>query len=451
MVDMTTGEEEKSMSKSVYARRRMRLSWVMKEGVAIIFNAPIRRRNGYDGDYPYRPDSNFWYLTGLDGNQSESSVLVIVAGQERREILFTVGEIDPSLKCFLGDVIGPERAKKEYAFDEVYSLSELDAMMPKILAEQNVLHYCLGKENAWDKKVFGWIRSAREINRRKWPASVSEIRDIYDVIAEMRLVKDKHEIDLLRESAKISAEAASLAMMRCVPGMNEYQLEARIVSHFVSRGGSKTPAFPCIVASGKNACTLHYVANNSVMKDGDLVLVDIGAEKNYYAGDISRTFPVNGKFTEPQNALYEICLSAERAAIEQMVPSKRYSDAHHASVGMITSGLVRLGLLKGSVPKNIEKGKYRRFYMHSCSHWQGLDVHDGTCYQNEDGTPRLLAPGMVLTAEPGIYIPDEEDIPPEYRGIGIRIEDDILITETGNEVLTSHAPKTVEEIENLMA
>jgi len=419
-------------------------------------------RNGKDGQYQHRPDSNFWYLTGFKGFRSEESVLVVTNDTPPRSIFFTPDVNTPVMLAFCGPVCGVNRTKTEYGFDEAYPSEEIEKKLPEILSGYDTLFYPMFRDETWDKKIFSWTSSARGQNPRKWKPPCSTISDLSVHLGEMRLIKDPDEIKLLRWVARITAEGVHSALLELSKNRNtgffEYETQSDVEEYFVKHGCKNS--FPSIIASGKNACTLHYEDNNSPLLKGDLVLLDVGAEKYCYAGDVSRTFPVSGKFTPAQRKLYDIVLRAQESAIDKMRVGIPYNIPHFASVKVIVEGLISLGLLKGTVEEEMAKGtdpslpfseSYRRFYMHSVGHWLGLDAHDDCPYFNEDGTPRTFLPGMVMTSEPGLYIKNDADIPVEYRNIGIRIEDDILITEDGPEILSAGCPKDPDEIEKIMS
>ncbi len=439
-----------------YAARRAALIAQMKAkggGVAIIPTAPEVMRNR-DADYPYRHDSYFYYLSGF---AEPEAVIVLAAGKEERAILFC-REKNPEREIWDGYRYGPEAAREAFGFDAAFPLSALDAEMPKLMADAPALFYALGGNAKLDAQVQAWLQAVRMQARAgvTAPATVHDVRVLLD---EMRLFKDAEEIAIMKRAAAISAAAHRRAMQTARPGLREYHLEAELLHEF-RRNGSQFPAYGSIVATGANACVLHYRASDAEIRDGDLVLIDAGCELDSYASDITRTFPANGKFSAPQQALYEIVLAAQAAAIAETRPGKRFMDGHDAAVRVLAQGMLDTGLLDrdkvGTLDDVIEKGAYRQFYMHRTGHWLGMDVHDVGEYRDslpgggEEKPWRTLQPGMVLTVEPGIYVRPEPGVPEQFWNIGIRIEDDALVTENGCEIITSDAPKTVAEIEAVM-
>jgi len=423
-------------------RRRAQLAQLICKGVAIVPTAPERTRNR-DAHFPYRFDSYFYYLTGFT---EPEAVCVIVAGEKTRNLLFC-REKSIEREIWDGFRHGPEAAREAFGFDETYPITKLDEMMPDLLADQPALHCHMGGDSAWDARVLGWVNVVRERAR----AGVSAPRDIADVhvlIDEMRLRKDADELAVMRRAAAISTTAHRRAMRTARVGISEYTIEAELLHEF--RGnGAQSPAYTSIVASGANACVLHYVANDATLKDGDLLLIDAGCELNGYASDITRTFPVNGRYSGPQKDVYELVLAAQAAAIAEVKPGNPWNAPHDAAVKTLTQGMIDLGLLSGGVGQALETESYRKFYMHRTGHWLGLDVHDVGDYKR-DGKWRALEPGMVLTVEPGLYIRPGDGVPDALAFIGVRIEDDVVVTEQGCEILTSAAPKNVREVEELM-
>jgi len=421
----------------------------MGEGVAILANPPLCRRNGTDLDYPYRPDSDFWYLTGF---HEPDAILVLIAAPQKKSILFCTETPSEESRIFNGDVCGVTHAVDVYGFDEAYPLTKADEMIPGLIAGKGTLRYFFGKRRDWNIRFLDWLNAAR-----LYSPEISKTEDLRAIVSEMRLIKDVHEIAELTRAGVCTAKGARSAMEKCRPGIFEYALEAEIQKVFRENGCGRLPAFTSIVAGGANACTLHYVDNNCILKDGDLVLVDIGAEWNYYSGDVSRTFPVNGVFTEPQRALYDVVLDAQKKGINEVRTGKTVRDPHIAASRAITEGLVRLGILSGNVETLLEEGlepgskvSFRRFFMHGTGHWLGLDTHDTGDYRDKDKHPRSYKPGMVVTVEPGLYIQPSPDVPEAFWNIGIRIEDDVLVTKGNPRVLTSFVPKEVKAIEALM-
>ena len=425
------------------AQRRRRLQKEMGEGIAFIPTAHEHLRNA-DTHYPFRFDSHFWYLTGFP---EPESVLVIIGGKSPRSILFC-RQKNIEREIWDGYRYGPKAAQQVFGFTETYPIESLDQMAPGLMAGQKKLLYPVGADTYFDTKVMNWLNQVRSQVRSgvRAPTDFSDIRGLID---EMRLIKDRTEIRTMRRSANIAAQAHVRAMMMTKPGMFEYEIEAELIHEF-RRHGAQAPAYPSIVAGGANACILHYIENNTPLADQSLLLIDAGCELDGYASDITRTFPVSGTFTPAQRDCYEIVLAAQLAAIKAVKPGALFTSYHDAAVKVLAQGLVDLKLLKGPVTRVIESGEYRRFYMHRTGHWLGLDVHDVGSY-SVDGKARRLAPGNVLTVEPGLYIRPDRSIPRAFWNIGIRIEDDILVTEQGREVLTSDAPKEIDDIESLMS
>lgn len=427
---------------SIYARRRARLAEQMKNGVAVIPTSPERARNR-DAHYLYRFDSYFYYLSEF---REPEAVLVVVAGEQSKSLLFCRDK-NPEREVWDGFRHGSAAAKEAFGFDEAYSITLLDEMMPGLLANQASLFCHLGRDGAWDARVVGWINEVRN-RARTGVTAPRDIRDVHVMLDEMRVIKSAEELAVMRRAAEISTGAHRRAMQATRPGRTEYEIEAELLHEF-RRHGAQAPAYTPIVAAGANACVLHYVDNAGALADGDLLLIDAGCELDGYASDITRTFPVNGRFSGPQKDVYQLVLEAQAAAMAEIRPGKTWDRPHEAAVGVLARGLVDLGLLAGSVEQVIETEAYKKFYMHRTGHWLGLDVHDAGEYKR-DGQWRALQPGMVLTVEPGCYIRAGDGVPEQFGNIGVRIEDDVLVTENGHEVLTRAAPKTLAEIETLM-
>jgi Xaa-Pro aminopeptidase len=433
-------------------RRNQLLSWMRSQGggVAIIPTAPERTRNR-DNHHSYRHDSDFYYLTGF----SEAHAwLVLVAGEVDQSILFCEGK-NPEVEIWTGLRWGPEAALEHFGFDEAYDVKDLDTIIPKLLVGQRNLFSTLSRSAQPDllKQLQGWLVAAQNAVRdtralpRQW-------MDLSDVLAEMRLVKDASELATMRAAATISAQGHVRAMQSAHPGCHEYELEAELLYHF-RKHGAQAVAYDSIVAAGANACVLHHRAGNAVMQDGDLVLIDAGCELDGYASDITRTFPANGKFSGPQRALYDIELAAQQAAYEKTSPQYHFNAGHDAAVQVLTQGLLDEGLLQGTLAQAIETAAYREFYMHRTGHWLGMDVHDVGSYRSpsasaEERPWRQLQAGMVLTIEPGLYVRPAPDVAEKFWGIGIRIEDDAVVTETGCELITRGVPVAADEIEAIM-
>lgn len=426
-----------------FKSRRQTMLAAMGVGLAIIPTAAEVIRNR-DSHYPYRFDSSFYYLTGF---KEPDAVLLLLAGDEAKSILFCRDK-DPEREIWDGFRYGPAAACEEFGFDAAYSMDELDAQLLTLLANQPKLYFGLGANAAWDARLTACLNSLREQARSgvSVPDTLCDPRPLMD---EMRLYKSPFEQAILRESADIAATAHNRAMQFVRPGMREYQLEAEFLHEFY-RQGAQAPAYNSIVAGGANACTLHYNANNAVLRDGDLVLIDAGCELDGYASDISRTFPVNGKFSAVQKDLYELVLAAQLAAIAAVRPGHAWSAPHEAALAVLAQGFVDLKLCHGSPQAVLESGDYRQFYMHRTGHWLGLDVHDVGEYKDKNQQWRSLEAGMSLTVEPGCYIRPAAKVPEHFWNIGIRIEDDVLVTATGCDVLTAKAVKSVADIEALM-
>ncbi len=426
-----------------YIERRKRLAGAMGKGVAVLRTAPERVRNR-DAHHPYRFDSYFYYLSRFT---EPDAVLVITTEHEPRSILFC-RDNDIEREIWDGFRYGPDGAREKFEVDEAHTIAEADELLPKLLENQPALYYEVGGDPAWDNRVIGWLNAVRAKGRSGVTAP-SEIHDVRSILDEMRLVKDASEIETMKTAARISARAHVRAMRATKPGLREYEVEAELLHEF-RRSGAQSPAYTSIVAGGSNACVLHYVDNNSLLNDGDLLLIDAGCELNGYASDITRTFPVNGKYSGPQRDIYELVLAAQAAAIKQVKPGNEWEDPHRAAVEILAQGFIDLGLCQGTRDAVIESGDYKKFYMHRTGHWLGMDVHDVGDYKR-DGAWRKLEPGMALTVEPGCYIRAADDVPERFWGIGVRIEDDAVVTQQGNDIITREVPKTIAEIETLMA
>lgn len=428
---------------SAYAARRKELLEKLGHGVVVLPSAPVAIRNN-DVEHEYRQDSDVYYLTGFD--EPECVAVLSTAHPEHRFVLF-VRPRDPDREVWDGPRAGVDGAVARYGADAAYPISELATRLPDYLENHQRLLYRLGMDSGFDAKVFDAIGRTRARGRTgsTWP---TEIVDPSTIVHEMRLLKTEAELEVMRKAASITKEAHIGAMRLAKPGLFEYEVEALYREVFRKRGAERS-AYAPIVGSGPNATVLHYRTNDRRMEDGDLLLVDAGCEYGYYASDVTRTWPVNGKFTGPQREIYEIVLAAEQASIEKVKPGATLDDIHRTSVEVIVDGLLRLGLLTGDRQKILDEQLYKPFYMHRTSHWLGMDVHDvGFYFQNRK--PRPLEPGMVLTVEPGIYISASNDkVPAEYRGIGVRIEDDIVVTKDGHLNLTGDIPRTVADIERI--
>lgn len=429
----------------MFQARREKFMQAIGNAVAIIPAAPIRNRTA-DLDFEYRQDSDFYYLTGF---KEPEAVLLLAPNHPEHKVVLFVRPRDPERETWDGRRSGTEGAVRDFGADAAYPIGEIDQILPRYLENQETLYFRFGKEVDLDDQVMGWLGTVRA-KARQGITAPTRLVDPSELLHEARLRKGPEEVELMRKAATIAAEAHTRAMQISRPGMYEYELQAEIEYTFRKRG-AMGPSYGSIVGSGDNACILHYVENDAQMKDGDLVLIDAGAEYQFYASDITRTFPVNGRFSPAQREVYEIVLQAELEAIAHVKPGHSFQSVHDRAVQVLTEGLVRLGILEGNVDELIASGAFRRFFMHKTSHWLGIDVHDVGSYKVK-GEWRGLEPGMVLTVEPGLYIPEgSEGVDPKYWGIGIRIEDDVLVTETGHEVLTHEVPKAIDAIEALMA
>ncbi|HVG21159.1 MAG TPA: aminopeptidase P N-terminal domain-containing protein [Blastocatellia bacterium] len=412
-------------------------------GVAIFPSAPAAIRNN-DVEHEYRQDTDFYYLTGFE---EPNAVAVLAPDNEGQRFVLFVQPKDREREVWTGWRAGEEGAVRDYGADAAFTIDKLDEELPRLVGKAEKIYYRFG-DPPFDERVAAFMRKARR-ERQRNGAGPTSIIDPAEMLHEMRLIKTGEDLQLLRRAVDISCEGHMAAIRSIRPAMYEYEIEA-VLRYVFRKNGSPRMGYAPIVASGPNATVLHYTANNRRIEDGDLLLIDAGTEFGYYTGDITRTYPAGGSFTEDQAAVYQAVLDAHAAAIEAVRPGATFIEPHDRAVRVLTEGMVRLGLLKGDVDKLIEDGEYKKFYMHRTSHWLGMDVHDAGPYKVADEW-RKLEPGMVLTVEPGLYIADDaEDADPRYRGIGVRIEDDVLVTETGNEILSARVPRTIEEIEGLM-
>lgn len=413
--------------------------------IALLAAAPPRVRNS-DAEYLYRQNSDFHYLTGFT---EEKALLALIPGRKQGEVVLFCQQKDKAKELWHGTLMGPDVARKELEIDDAFPVDDMDDILPGLIEGRDRVYYSMGKDDRFDNQVMNWLKVIR--SKAKIGAHPpGEFLMLDHLLHELRLIKSTNEIKLMQQAAKISAEGHKRAMAYCRPGIREYELEAELL-HAFTRNGSRAPAYTSIVATGDNACILHYIENDSEVKAGDLVLIDAGCEYGHYASDITRTFPANGKFSPEQKAIYNIVLKAQLAAIEAIRPGVPWDEPHNISVKIITQGLVRLGIMNGRPSQLIKSEAYKDFYMHRIGHWIGMDVHDVGDYKIDDDW-RLLEPGMVTTVEPGIYIsPSNKKVPKKWRGIGVRIEDDVLITRNGNKVLSAGIPKTIQEIESFMA
>ena len=428
-----------------YVRRRKQLMRMAGDDAILVLPAAKETVRSRDTHHPYRQDSDFSYLTGFP---EPEAVLVLVPGRAHGEALLFCRERDPDREGWDGPRFGPEGAVEAFGMDDAYPIGDLDDILPGLLEGRSRVYYHFGRDAEFDLQLIGWVNRVRAMMRMgaQPPHEFLELGHLFD---EMRLFKDRDELKLMQRAADITVEAHAAAMRAVRPGMHEYQLQAQL--EYTFRMHDAVPAYGSIVGAGANGCVLHYVANAGRIHDGDLVLIDAGAEYRGYAADITRTFPATGRFTPAQRALHDLVGQAQAAALAQARPGVPYQAGHDAAVETLTEGLLKLGLLKGSLEKNISEERYKRFYRHKTGHWIGLDVHDVGEYRI-DGESRLLEPGMVFTIEPGLYIsPDDTSVAAKWRGIGIRIEDDVLVTDGGHRVLTDALARSADEIEAFMA
>lgn len=425
-------------------RRRQLMRMAGDDAIVIVPAAPERIRNN-DSHYPYRQDSDFHYLTGF---AEPDAVLVLIPGRSAgAEILFC-RERHPEREQWDGPRVGPEGAVEDYALDDAFPFEDIDEILPGMIEGRDRIYYHFGRDTDFDLRIIAWVNRVRgEV--KKGVRAPHEFVALSHLLHDLRLFKSPAELKLMRRSAEIAAEAHCRAMQATRPGLHEHAIEAELLHTFRRHGA--VASYEPIVGAGANACVLHYRANNALLNDGDMLLIDAGAEFHGYASDITRTFPVNGRYTNAQRAIYDIVLAAQDAAIKQVRPGRAFDAYHHAAVQVISQGLIDLGLLHGSLHDVVESGAFRRFYMHKTGHWLGLDVHDVGDYRIGDDFRELEA-GMVLTVEPGIYIsPQLEGVPSEYLGIGVRIEDDVVVTTSDPEVMTTGVPRDAATIEALMA
>ena len=430
--------------KNRYSERRNKLgSMLPKNSAVVIAGASTQYRNA-DSSHAFRQDSNFWYLSGF--NEAESTLVLLVNEKNNVKSIAFVPEKDELKEIWDGYRAGPEGAMKDHGFDLAFNNTEIDQRLPDLLAGHNQVFYPVGKSKTLDADIIEWIKSAKSKDRH---SSAIDIADASSKVGNQRLIKDEDEIKIMKKACQISAEAHVEAMKFVKPGMTEQEMEAFYQYEFSKRGG-RFSAYTPIVAGGENACVLHYVENSKPLIDGELLLVDAGCEFELYASDITRTFPINGKFTAPQLAIYEVVLEAQAKSIEAISTNNNVMDAQTISEKVITQGLIDLGILQGSMEELHGAGAFKDFYMHKIGHWLGIDVHDAGDYM-EDGDFMKFKPGMITTVEPGIYISSSSNVDDKWKGIGIRIEDDILVTDDGNENMTAFVPSNPQEIEALMA
>jgi Xaa-Pro aminopeptidase len=434
------------ISRAEYARRRKHLMSMMEKDSIAIIPAAHEVTRSRDTEYPFRQDSDFFYLTGFN---EPDAVLVLVPGRRQGQVIMFCRDKDPERELWDGRRAGPEGVVSDFGMDDAFPVGDIDDILPGLMEGRHRIYYSIGHNDAFDRRVMTWVNHIRA-QVRSGATPPGDFTDLAFLLHEQRLIKSAQELRIMRKAGEISAGAHIRAMQTCRPGRYEYHLESAI-NHEFAEHGARYPAYNSIVGGGANACILHYTENDAQLKDGDLVLIDAGCEYQGYAADITRTFPINGTFSPEQRAIYDLVLKAQRAAIKKVKPGGTWNQPHDATVKVITRGLIELGLLKGNERDLIKSGAYRDFYMHRAGHWIGLDVHDVGDYQI-DGKWRQLEPGMVLTIEPGIYIaPDNTKVPKKWRGIGVRIEDDVAVTKDGHEILTADVPKDADAIEALMA
>ena len=433
------------MNKEFEKRRRKLAKLIGKDGIAVIPTASTRVRSR-DTDYPYRPDSDFYYFTGFS---EPNAVMILAPGREDGSFIVCLRKKNPLTEIWDGHMEGLNGVKKNYEADQSFDIEDLETILSSLFLGRQKVFFTLGQDEALDKilmKSFNAVRAGQ----RRGGVVPSEIQALEPLVHEMRLIKSKYEIGLMKKSAKISVDAHKRIFENCKPGVFEYQIEADIIHEFGKHGA--VPAYTSIVASGQNACTLHYISNRDKMKSGQLLLTDAGCENEMYAADITRTIPVSGEYSKEQKEIYELVLEVQKNAINSIKPGQTFEGLQSDAIKGLTKGLKKLGLLKGRVDQLIKSEAYKDFYMHGIGHWLGMDVHDVGSYMDQKGKSRKFENGMVLTIEPGIYISKKNKIvPTEYRGIGIRIEDDVLVTKSGCDVLTKALPKEIGEIESIMA
>ena len=443
---------------AVFARRRRALLARMGPGSIALLPAASETPRNRDVHHPFRQDSDFYYLTGFP----EPEAIAVLAPGGEHEFLLFCRERDPHMEIWHGRRAGPQGAMERYGVDNAHPIAEIDKLLPPLLENRERVFYAIGYNPEFDRRMMGWLNQVRGKARTGVRAPALFVA-LEHLLHAMRLRKEPEEIAVMRESARIAAEAHQRAMRACRPGRMEYELEAEILYTFVRHGAGW--AYPSIVGGGDNSCILHYTENNAPLRDGDIVLIDAGAELDGYASDITRSFPVNGRFSGEQRAIYELVLAAQKAAIDQVRPGRHFNEPHDAAVRTLTEGLAALGLLQGDVEELIKAEQHKPFYMHRTGHWLGMDVHDVGDYKTGEDW-RIFEPGMVTTIEPGLYIPAggkildahwarlgvhlETELDERWQRIGIRIEDDVLVTDDGHEILTAAAPKEVDEIEALM-
>ncbi len=425
-------------------RRKKLMDMLGDDSIAILPAAPEKIRNR-DVAYRYRQDSDFYYLTGF---AEPEAVVALIPGRSQGEFVLFCRERNREQEIWHGARAGLEGACTDYGADDAYPITDLDDILPGLLENRERIYYTMGNDTVFDQRVLGWVNQVRG-KARSGIHAPEQFVSLNNILHDMRLYKSRHEISMLRKAAAISANAHVRAMRSCRPGKTEYQIEAELVHEFM-RQGARSAAYPSIVGSGANSCVLHYIDNTRELEDGDILLIDAGAEYGSYASDVTRTFPVNGRFSRSQKTVYEVVLAAQLAAIGAVRPGNHWAQPHEAAVEVLTEGLVALGILKGKPKTLIKEKAYSRYFMHKTGHWLGMDVHDVGDYKVGEEW-RLLEPGMAMTVEPGLYFPPQKGLARKWWNIGVRIEDDVLVTKAGHEVLSSDAPKGITEIEALMA
>ena len=432
------------MNKELIKRRKSLMRMIGNDGIAILPAASVKVRNR-DVEHDYRQDSDFMYLTGF---LEPEAVAVLVPGRDHGQYILFCRERDKEMETWNGRRAGQDGAINDFDADDAFPIGDIDEILPGILEQREKVFYTMGINPDFDHRVIGWVNQIKG-KARTGAHAPHEFIALDHLLHELRLFKTGAEISKMKKAAKATIAGHKRAMKVCQPGMYEYQVEAELLYEF-KKAGCGT-AYPSIVGGGENGCILHYTENNHVLNDGDLLLIDAGAEYEGYACDITRTFPVNGEFTEAQLELYDLVLRAQYAAIDATQPGNHWNDPHDAAVKVLTKGMVKLGILKGQPAKLIKSGEYKKYYMHRTGHWIGLDVHDVGDYKIDEQW-RLFEPGMAMTVEPGIYIPAKSrGVPKRYWNTGIRIEDDVRVTRNGNEVITGGLIKEVADIEDFMA
>lgn len=432
------------MNAKIYAQRRKQLMRMMgPNSIAILSAAPTLIRNR-DVEHSFRQDSDFFYLSGF---KETEAVIVLVPGRKGAQFIMFCRERDKVKEIWNGYRYGPEGVVEHFGADDAFPIEDLDEILPGLMEHCDSVYYTIGLNTEFDKHVMDCVNSLRR-GARGGLSAPNEFVSLEHLLHDMRLFKSREEIQLMRKAAKISVQGHIRAMQTCQPGKHEYELEAELLYEFNRNGAGW--AYPSIVGSGTNSCILHYTENNQPLQDGDMVLIDAGAEYEGYAADITRSFPVNGRYSEAQKEIYDVVLAAQEAAMQQIKPGNHWNDPHHAAVKVLTKGLMELGLLKGKVPALIKEGAYSKYYMHRTGHWLGMDVHDVGDYKVDDEW-RLLEPGMALTIEPGLYIPAGSHGAKRWWNIGVRIEDDVVVTKDGYELLSKGLPRTTEEVEAVMS